>query len=235
MISSIPTEYAGVMFRSRLEVRWAMFFDTLGIRWDYEPESFPATETIRIGCDAVRHPTGYVPDFWINGSTWVEVKGSEEAFMRDASRYGSAFLQSLPDMEYRSVSPYPDWIPPVMPGIIILGEIPDFRDCGLIPVHTLIQKVDLNDIYPDRRKPEWVLARCEVRFMREHFANAIQYRSECDPYHTYGILENGCLTNSGGDYLFTGMQFAEPRSEGESISVPYYAYEIARSYKFRGA
>jgi hypothetical protein len=36
-IAAIPTRYAGVQFRSRLEARWAAFFDLLGWRWDYEP------------------------------------------------------------------------------------------------------------------------------------------------------------------------------------------------------
>jgi hypothetical protein len=34
---AIPTTYAGVNFRSRLEARWAAFFDLCGWRWQYEP------------------------------------------------------------------------------------------------------------------------------------------------------------------------------------------------------
>ena len=36
-IKAIPTTYAGVNFRSRLEARWAAFFDLVGWKWDYEP------------------------------------------------------------------------------------------------------------------------------------------------------------------------------------------------------
>lgn len=51
--AAIETEYAGYFFRSRLEARWAVFFDQLGIRWEYEPEGY---ET----------PFGrYLPDFRI--------------------------------------------------------------------------------------------------------------------------------------------------------------------------
>jgi len=32
-----PTKYAGVQFRSRLEARWAAFFDLKGWSWEYEP------------------------------------------------------------------------------------------------------------------------------------------------------------------------------------------------------
>lgn len=36
----IPTMYKGIQFRSRLEARWAVFFDTLGIEWEYEPQGY---------------------------------------------------------------------------------------------------------------------------------------------------------------------------------------------------
>ncbi len=45
--SAIPTLYAGVQFRSRLEARWAAFFDQLAWKWEYEPIDLK----------------GYIPDF----------------------------------------------------------------------------------------------------------------------------------------------------------------------------
>jgi hypothetical protein len=36
-IKAIPTTYAGTNFRSRLEARWAAYFDELRIPWEYEP------------------------------------------------------------------------------------------------------------------------------------------------------------------------------------------------------
>lgn len=50
-IAAIETQYAGYRFRSRLEARWAVFFDTLGIRWEYEPQGY------------VIDGTPYLPDF----------------------------------------------------------------------------------------------------------------------------------------------------------------------------
>lgn len=62
---AIETVYAGHRFRSRLEARWAVFFDTLNIPWEYEPEGFEL-------------PSGrYLPDFWLPGIGWYEVKGPE--------------------------------------------------------------------------------------------------------------------------------------------------------------
>jgi hypothetical protein len=46
-IAAIPTKYAGCQFRSRLEARWAAFFDLCGWKWDYEPVDL----------------NGYIPDF----------------------------------------------------------------------------------------------------------------------------------------------------------------------------
>lgn len=67
-IKAIETQYAGCRFRSRLEARWAVFFDTLGVQWEYEPQGFDL-------------PSGpYLPDFWLPDYGWWEVKGTESAF-----------------------------------------------------------------------------------------------------------------------------------------------------------
>jgi len=60
-IKAIPTMYKGIQFRSRLEAKWASFFDLMNWKWQYEP------------CDF----NGWIPDFAIYGSkqtTYVEVK-----------------------------------------------------------------------------------------------------------------------------------------------------------------
>jgi hypothetical protein len=36
-IKSHPTQYNGVWFRSRLEAKWACFFDLINWKWQYEP------------------------------------------------------------------------------------------------------------------------------------------------------------------------------------------------------
>lgn len=43
-IKAIETVYRGYRFRSRLEARWAVFFDALGLEWEYEPEGFDLTD-----------------------------------------------------------------------------------------------------------------------------------------------------------------------------------------------
>lgn len=43
-MQAIQTRYKGYHFRSRLEARWAVFFDTLGILWEYEKEGLSKLE-----------------------------------------------------------------------------------------------------------------------------------------------------------------------------------------------
>jgi hypothetical protein len=67
MIKAIETRYKGYRFRSRLEARWAVFFDSIGMEWVYEPEGFD------LG------PLGlYLPDFFVHGNghrgPYIEIK-----------------------------------------------------------------------------------------------------------------------------------------------------------------
>jgi hypothetical protein len=75
-IKAIETEYNGFRFRSRLEARWAVWMDALGIQYRYEPEGFDLDGE------------WYLPDFflpfqprksWTNGhppewGCWLEIK-----------------------------------------------------------------------------------------------------------------------------------------------------------------
>ena len=74
-IKAIETRYKGYRFRSRLEARWAVFFDALGWTWRYEHEGY------EIGWDERRK---YLPDFHIRTSSgqslYVEVKGDPDFF-----------------------------------------------------------------------------------------------------------------------------------------------------------
>lgn len=43
--SAIDTHYKGYRFRSRLEARWAIFFDRIQLPYLYEPEDKDSTST----------------------------------------------------------------------------------------------------------------------------------------------------------------------------------------------
>lgn len=64
MLQAIETKYKGYNFRSRLEARWAVFFDALNVRWEYEKEGFNLAGDY------------YLPDFFLRDlDCFFEVKG----------------------------------------------------------------------------------------------------------------------------------------------------------------
>ena len=66
-MKAIETQYKGYRFRSRLEARWAVFFDALGLDWEYEPEGFDLGES-----------GWYLPDFYLpKQKVWIEIKGNQ--------------------------------------------------------------------------------------------------------------------------------------------------------------
>jgi hypothetical protein len=85
-IEPIETEYKGYKFRSRLEARWALFFDTLRVKYNYELDSF-GSEDFK-----------YLPDFFLTqkiqffqedtlyDQIWVEVKPNTEISFYDQNK-----------------------------------------------------------------------------------------------------------------------------------------------------
>lgn len=64
---SMPALYNGNQFSSRLEARWALWLDLVGIRWSYEPEVLELSGN---------PPITYIPDFFLpDWQAWVEIKG----------------------------------------------------------------------------------------------------------------------------------------------------------------
>jgi len=64
-IKAIPTNYRGILFRSKLEAEWAKYFDSIDLKWVYEVEGYQISDDIY-----------YLPDFWLpDCKTFFEVKG----------------------------------------------------------------------------------------------------------------------------------------------------------------
>ena len=75
-MQAIETVYSGYRFRSRLEARWAVFFDTLGIRYEYEKEGFELPHWWQEEGDEPLPVLRYLPDFWLPAlGCYFEVKG----------------------------------------------------------------------------------------------------------------------------------------------------------------
>lgn len=126
-VQAIETTYRGYRFRSRLEARWAVFFDALGVQWQYEPQGF------LVG------GTPYLPDFYLpEHGTWVEVKGRIDqakvlelaVAATDGFSGGNLpfYCPKVPAEYAEKPSNRDDWLNTEYGsslGLLIVGEIPD--------------------------------------------------------------------------------------------------------------
>lgn len=124
MTNAIQTRYAGHHFRSRLEARWAVFFDKLAIAWQYESQGY------HVGPPGATEP--YLPDFRLPDlGVWVEVKGQPDErdlrVMVNASRRPED--GGLPGNRNRALS------------LIILGDVPN-PQAGEIALHNALIPID---------------------------------------------------------------------------------------------
>jgi hypothetical protein len=96
-MQAIETAYDGYRFRSRLEARWAVFFNALGVRYEYEKQGY------------VLNGVAYLPDFWLPhvGRTgiWVEIKGKEPTDA-EVETCGQLCLESKAPVLIYSQDPY---------------------------------------------------------------------------------------------------------------------------------
>lgn len=127
-MKAIETSYAGCRFRSRLEARWAVFFDHLGIDWRYEPQGFDL-RTRR-----------YLPDFYLHnfvytgstptGGIWVEVKGHDGAANWATLVEATHELPATPEGGEWNDDDF-------SPRVLLLGPVPDMSSGGTAYLSTL--------------------------------------------------------------------------------------------------
>lgn len=125
IVKPIQTEYNGYKFRSRLEARWAVVFDKLGLEWYYENEGY---EIEGIG--------NYLPDFEVvtkdGKHTWfIEVKGNRSDVMglRKAKAMDNVVIES---------------IEPTYMGCLVFGKLNFMKD-GPLDVRHQMLSVPRND------------------------------------------------------------------------------------------
>lgn len=115
-MKAIQTTYKGYRFRSRLEARWAVFFDAMRIPWEYEPEGYRLPDG-----------RGYLPDFRLprmgllldikpkpggfDGMPWIEEGSKEYEFYESVSTldhpaYGVIYGTPGPTGDYSDLDSY---------------------------------------------------------------------------------------------------------------------------------
>jgi hypothetical protein len=121
-LKPIETYYNGYRFRSRLEARWAVFFDALGVKYEYEPEGFflPSGKMylpdFRVKCYGKRGEIHKTPF-----DLYIEVKG----FMtqEDAEK-----INEFANVHVHTEDEFFGWYEPENP-ILIVTNIPQ-RNCS---------------------------------------------------------------------------------------------------------
>lgn len=86
-ITPIETEYKGYRFRSRLEARWAVFFDAAQISWEYEKEGY-----------VLSNGECYLPDFYLpSEDLFIEIKGEMPTpeYMDMLTKFGEEIGKSV--------------------------------------------------------------------------------------------------------------------------------------------
>ncbi len=133
-IKPIETMYHGYRFRSRLEARWAVFFDALEIPYQYEAEGY--------NLDGLY----YLPDFWLpDQRCFFEVKGQTPTEQEDRKQYALAEQSRHPVYVFVGDIPAPEDLDPSSPmhweGGFFYGEYWDHYqywcecpDCGALGI-----------------------------------------------------------------------------------------------------
>jgi hypothetical protein len=93
MIQPIETVYKGYKFRSRLEARWAVFFDSIQIEYEYEKEGFDLGKG-----------HWFLPDFYLVAQNcYIEIKPNNLKQI-NSNEYVTAILNTAElGMEYNSL------------------------------------------------------------------------------------------------------------------------------------
>ena len=216
-ITPLETRYAGCRFRSRLEARWAVFFDSLGVKWEYEPQGYT------VGPD--KRP--YLPDFRLPDlKMTVEVKGEAERLDPELL---VNFTRDRTDDLFTA----------------ILGPVPTIES-GKVPTHALFMPVfDFSDyIGRGSARTDLVdrafgalegLADDEQQAVRDLLAHQGRTRIAC--YQAFFIKgRGGCALMPFGtpNTFWTREQILNPGTIWPLIPHPQVvkAYEAARSARF---
>jgi len=167
-IKPLPSRYKHTVFRSRLEARWAIYFDLIGCKWEYEPEGY-------------KLPSGnYCPDFLCNDAFFVEIKPNREQINAYAVK-----LSQLAKMTGRNVigiagppslNSHRTWIglgegyvDPAAGGLVLTGEAGN-ESCGSVFTRRAFEKwgepyFSDDDIAPEDPSYEpYADIACGVRF-----------------------------------------------------------------------
>lgn len=212
-LTPIETYYDGCRFRSRLEARWAVFFNYMGIRWEYEPQGF------LINRPGYGTQTPYLPDFLLpDCGTWIEVKGNENTLSEGLMHDAAAQLPQCPEDGEQG------------PPLLVLGPIPrpgrvvewdrTLRyDWGWVAPEPFVPP----DPYPTDWHPE---TRGEQRYY-----GFGAYQKNLRPWYLDNANHDAWMHGPGPGYSLPADTWLRPVAD-TSETIDARAYTAARSARF---
>ena len=153
-IKAIETNYMGCRFRSRLEARWAVFFDAIGWQWEYEKQGYTLGYHDEDEAD-------WLPDFEVSTPSgqhfYVEVKGDRNFFADGEWLDRFDFNGGPPGFQDCGWSNRYD---KAHKPLLLLGDIPRFQGEKVTfyapiivhykAIHGLFGEITIDGITPDR-------------------------------------------------------------------------------------
>lgn len=210
-IKAIETVYNGYRFRSRLEARWAVFFDAARIKYVYEPEGFERSFA-EDGSDSIK----YLPDFYLPDSgIYCEVKPNRDKLMEDGEK----------------LSWMVDFGGPMSDGLLILGQIPMVNE-GDFPIFVMYHNNKALVAEPITITGEGVMLNSSFdlfgKDMNNNYCSAPEF---CYPKGTAayyrGSWDDLCIVRSSFPTLFNKHVWNLDWHE-----IPINAYRLARQARF---
>ena len=205
VITPIETLYNGYRFRSRLEARWAVFLDALGVDYMYEPQGFVTEDgetylpDFKVKCYGTRGFAPYAAPF----DLYIEVKGEGDS---QSERKLLSFAKNMEDMELRD-SAYGDrkGCP-----VLVVGDVPNIT-C----------EADLTDaaVFGSYDRVRGFNTICPFNYQL----------IDGDYFAAYPAVRNGCFFLYGDDCNYILDDNGEPMGEDQRIM---RAYQIARTARF---
>lgn len=96
-IRALPSYWRGNVFRSRTEARWAVFWTTMDVRWEYEPEGY-----------ALADDTWHLPDFWLPDiGCYAEVKPDTGPTEEERAKAHALVMETGHPLLFLSGAPWP--------------------------------------------------------------------------------------------------------------------------------
>jgi hypothetical protein len=229
-IKAIETKYNGYRFRSRLEARWAVFFDAAGIKYEYEPEGYENEMGSRY------LPDFFLPDFYLH----VEVKRNTEDGIAEILDKCENAIQ---------------WGGPIQQ-ILILSEVPEGRsiDGGIWHFPVLFWKADnvhwgwsfFHDCYNEKEEPIfvwWGISNAGYpysrwRAIKDKTIGAVsdyELREKSRGWKEIKLLRKVQKLLGCSDYELTLEEKIQMQEEQNSLTFSAFAKARSAQFEFKGA